>query len=198
MHKAVVFLSALALAFVCLAVPAQAATVDGKPVDVNGMRITVFKPWELLATDSDGKKLKNQLGLLLSGEGEILGEGWATVYPARKDHPLPSPEKLRSMTPQELGDQARTLKKTYTEFSDADKGAPSLAEINGCAAIVFTWEEKSKEPDGCTSYDFSYYFVLPDRLVTLYAGVCGNAAAAKLLERICASFVPYAGKTHKQ
>ena len=198
MNKALALLFAFALACAGLAVPAQAATADGKPVDVNGMRITVFKPWELLTTDSDGKKLRNQLGLLLSGEGEILGEGWATVYLAKKDHPLPSPEKLRSMNTQELRAQAHTLKQAYTEFSDEDKGAPSLAEINGFTAIVFTWAEKAREAGGCTSYDFSYYFVLQDRLVTLYVGVCGDEAAGKLLERICASFVPYAGKTRKQ
>jgi hypothetical protein len=178
------------LFYLALSLPAPAAAADGKPVDFNGMRITVLKPWELLTTDTDGKKLKNQLGLALSGDGEILGEGWATAYPAKKDRPLPAPAELKGMHANALKALAHDLKKTYTGFSDEDQGAPSLTEINGFTAIAFQWKEKPKEANGCTSYDFSYYFVLKDRLVTLRVGVCGDEAAGKLLERICRSFVP--------
>ena len=106
-------MAALASVFaflICLALvsPVQAAD-DGKPVTLNGMRITVVKPWTLTATDSDGAKLKEGLGILLAGEGEIIGEGWATVYPAKTKHPLPSPEKLKGMSAKELAAVVRDL-----------------------------------------------------------------------------------------
>ena len=176
--------------------PAQAAVADGKPVDSNGMRITVLKPWELLTSDTDGKKLKQGLGIMLSGEGEILGEGWARVYPAKKSLPLPTPEKLRSMDSAALQDLVRDLKKSYEGFSEEDKAAPSLVEINHFTAIVAQWKEESSEETRKTGYanhEFNYYFVLQDRLVTLHAGGYGDEAAGKLLERICLSFVPDTG-----
>lgn len=173
-----------------LALPAQAAD-DGKPVDLNGMRITVVKPWTLTTTDSDGAKLKEGLGIMLAGEGEIIGEGWATVYPAKKEHPLPAPEKLKIMSAKELGAVVLDLQKNYTGFDDAKEAeVAALTEVNGFAAIICQWSEPDKDKPGYSMYNRTYYFFLKNKLVTLATGVHGDEAAGRLLERICASFVP--------
>ena len=189
-------MSALAFAFlICLALalPVQAAD-NGKPVTLNGMRITVVKPWTLTTTDSDGVKLKEGLGILLAGEGEIIGEGWATVYPAKTGHPLPAPEKLKGMSAKELGAVVRDLQKNYTGFDDEKEAeVAALAEVNGFTAILCQWMEPDKDKPGYGMYNRTYYFVLKNKLVMLATGVHGDEAAGRLLERICASFVPDTG-----
>ena len=181
------------LFYLALASPVQAAD-NGKPVTLNGMRITVVKPWTLTTTDSDGVKLKEGLGILLAGKGEILGEGWATVYPAKTEQPLPTPEKLKGMSARELGAVVRDLQKNYTGFDDEKEVEVAvLTEVNGFTAILCQWVEPDKDKPGYGMYNRTYYFFLKNKLVTLATGVHGDEAAGRLLERICASFVPDAG-----
>ena len=188
MHALVVlfaFLFCLALASPVLAAD------DGKPVDLNGMRITVLKPWTLTTTDSDGAKLKEGLGIMLATEGEIPGEGWATVYPAKKEHLLPTPEQLKGMNAKELGAVVLGLQKNYTEFPDEKEAeVATLTEVNGFTAILCKWVDPDEENPGQGMHNLTYYFFLKNKLVTLAAGVHGDKAAGQLLERICASFVP--------